>query len=106
MPFINKDIGSICPFCKEGELIKNPKTGKIFCNKKCWLAANNQKEPFKGDEYVNRDKKIEKIYNEKKDNIKWLNALNNTCLLVAHGKANKEDLIKTANWLYNLKPKK
>jgi hypothetical protein len=26
-----------CPKCHVGKMIRSPKTGKIFCDKKCWL---------------------------------------------------------------------
>ena len=29
--------GQQCADCKNGTYVKNPKTGKIFCDKKCWL---------------------------------------------------------------------
>ena len=29
--------GEKCPDCPDGKFVKNPKTGKIFCDKKCWL---------------------------------------------------------------------
>ena len=44
------------------------------------------------------------------DNIRWCNALNNACLLIAHG-AYKEgtespqgNIIRLANWIYKLEP--
>ncbi len=36
-PFLNKELGQLCPDCKEGTIVLNPKTGKKFCDKKCWL---------------------------------------------------------------------
>lgn len=51
-----------------------------------------------------KDSKIEKMFNEKQDNIKWLNALNNACLLVAHDKNNNKTLEELANELYKLQP--
>lgn len=29
--------GEHCPFCENGKMVKNPKTGKIFCSEKCFL---------------------------------------------------------------------
>jgi len=29
--------GQPCADCQDGKYVKNPKTGKIFCDKKCWL---------------------------------------------------------------------
>jgi len=31
--------GQLCPDCGQGKIIKNPKTGKLFCEKKCWLGT-------------------------------------------------------------------
>jgi len=28
--------GQPCPDCEQGKIIKNPKTGKLFCSAKCW----------------------------------------------------------------------
>lgn len=33
-----KMIGYHCNDCETGKYVKNPKTGKIFCDKKCWLS--------------------------------------------------------------------
>jgi len=60
--------------------------------------------PNGGSKLDQKEQRIEKMFDEKQDNIKWLNALNNAILLVANGKADKEDLVKTANWLYKLEP--
>lgn len=35
--YTTKVVGSKCPDCAEGRYVSNPKTGKIFCDKKCWL---------------------------------------------------------------------
>jgi len=29
--------GGKCPNCAMGHFVKNPKTGKLFCDQKCWL---------------------------------------------------------------------
>ena len=47
----------------------------------------------------------DKIRADKEDKIKWLNALNNACLLVANGKVEFKDLEAEANRLYQLGPK-
>ena len=68
-------------------------TGKPYssfaaCPNKCKQPGQyNQTNPtpaFDKSYKMIQDKKIEGMYNEKKDNIKWLNALNNATLLVAH----------------------
>ena len=30
--------GQPCSDCSDGKIVKNPKTNKLFCNKKCWLS--------------------------------------------------------------------
>lgn len=55
------------------------------------------------------DKKWERIREEKQDNIKWLNALNNACLVISHRDSRdfkehveyiKMDILDLANWIY------
>lgn len=29
--------GQVCPICNAGKIIRSPKSGKLFCDKKCWL---------------------------------------------------------------------
>lgn len=38
---MEKMIGHPCNDCETGKYVKNPKTGKIFCDKKCWLNGTN-----------------------------------------------------------------
>lgn len=33
--------GQECPDCK-GKYVKSPKTGKVFCENKCWTLKNDQ----------------------------------------------------------------
>ncbi len=43
------EIGKSCNFCETGTYILNPKTGKIFCDKKCFLKnkiENHEQPPF------------------------------------------------------------
>lgn len=35
--FPMKVIGATCTTCGVGKNVQNPKTGKVFCDKKCWL---------------------------------------------------------------------
>jgi hypothetical protein len=32
-----KVLGEVCPECGVGKIVKNPKTGSLFCDQKCWL---------------------------------------------------------------------
>ncbi len=56
-----------------------------------------------------RDIKVEKANGDVQDNIRWCNALNNSCLIVSHADKFKLEDTKTlieqlANWIYNLEP--
>jgi hypothetical protein len=73
---------AICEKCG-AKMVINPKTNKEFCEKKCWLGAENQ-GTFEKSYNIIKDAKIEGMYNEKKENIKWMNALNNASLLIAN----------------------
>jgi len=42
--------------------------------------------------------------NNVENNIRWCNAINNACLLVAHGKMEMNDLEALANRIYKLEP--
>lgn len=84
---MSNKTGKKCGKCG-ADVILNPNTGKEFCEKKCWLDNSTQK--FQSNNSFNKsydlikDSKIEKMFDEKQGNIKWLNALNNACLLVAN----------------------
>lgn len=41
MAYVEKIPGNTCNQCREGKYVKNPKTGKVFCDKKCWLNGSN-----------------------------------------------------------------
>lgn len=34
---VQKALGQVCPDCGKGKIVINPKTQKLFCDKKCWL---------------------------------------------------------------------
>ena len=36
--YAEKVEGAKCPDCPEGVFVKSPKTGKVFCDHKCWLS--------------------------------------------------------------------
>lgn len=101
-----KVAGQPCEFCG-AELVENPKTGKVFCSQKCWL-KNSQSQtpkvyPTKAQVFgqqldqEKRDGRIEKMFNEKQDNIALMNSKNNATLVMAQRQpANLDDLI--AEW--------
>ena len=37
MSYAEKVVGAVCASCHQGKYVRNPKTGKTFCDKKCWL---------------------------------------------------------------------
>lgn len=37
MTYPQKVVGQLCENCGVGHYVKNPKTGKVFCDEKCWL---------------------------------------------------------------------
>lgn len=101
---------------------KNPNTGKSF--KQTYVSdatgsRQNAEKVFSNDLSQNEqneaktseDKKWEKIRDEKNDNIKWLNALNNATLVISQYKESdpqkiKDQIENLANWFYSLEPKK
>ena len=65
----------------------------------------NDVVPFHSKTHKQEDtERIEGMFNEKQDNIKWLNALNNATLLAANGKIELTDLHDKAIEIYGLKP--
>jgi uncharacterized Zn finger protein (UPF0148 family) len=102
----SKIVGAVCQQCGKGKYVKSPKTGKIFCSEKCWLQQNDQFKPV-----PNRDEKIEQMYNDKKDNIRWQGAKNKG-VDIALGKMSdtrgddelQKEIEKWANFLYQLEP--
>jgi hypothetical protein len=68
-----KTVGSKCPNCADGKYVMNPKTQKVFCDKKCWLSPQEKQA-----EAVKQDHKEEK----KTENISWMNARNNATQIV------------------------
>lgn len=34
--------GQPCQNCQDGKYVRSPKTGKVFCDKKCWLVGQPQ----------------------------------------------------------------
>lgn len=41
---MEKIEGEKCQDCGVGKIIKNPKTGKLFCDQKCWLKNQPHQE--------------------------------------------------------------
>jgi len=46
--------GQPCPDCGQGTIVRNPKTQKLFCDKKCWL--NRTPENFQPAQSKNNNK--------------------------------------------------
>jgi len=63
MAYPVKKEGDICEKCG-GKYVKNPKTGKVFCENKCWLMGGDTTPKSKEVDW-------DKINSEKKENINW-----------------------------------
>jgi len=46
MAYEEKIVGATCGKCGNGKYVRNPKTGKVFCDKKCWLTGSNTNTPL------------------------------------------------------------
>lgn len=97
MAYSLNDVGKTCQFCHEGKLIKNPKTGKVFCEKKCWL-KNDPTTP---------EKKFEEELNKDNEDKKWedIGRKKTKCALavasITAGKdlSDPEEIIKLDTWV-------
>ncbi len=52
---VQKALGQPCPDCKEGTIVINPKTQKLFCDKKCWLPKTPVEPTVEQPEYTDKD---------------------------------------------------
>ncbi len=43
MAYKERIEGEKCTDCAEGKYVKSPKTGKIFCDQKCWTKDQSAK---------------------------------------------------------------
>ena len=92
MAYSDAGVGKQCSFCGQGTLIKNPKTGKIFCDQKCWLknqpqAQLRQQPPNQFVQNLQQQKEDERIkgfVKEKNEKISWLNAKRCAAQIVSH----------------------
>ena len=89
----------------------NPKGAGFFYT----ASLPNKEESFSADlDKTSVAMETEEKTDTVKDNIRWCNALNNACLLVAHkvlardteNLTTSELVEKTANWIYTLEPTK
>jgi len=39
-------VGAKCPDCNDGTFVRNPKTEKVFCDKKCFAKGQNPVQKF------------------------------------------------------------
>lgn len=75
-----------------------------------WKNANGGQMPARTQNVVNKsyeaikDKKIEEMFDAKQENIKWLNALNNACLLASTGKIEMDKIKYSAQKIYEMYP--
>lgn len=49
MAYEEKIVGATCGKCGNGKYVRNPKTGKVFCDKKCWLNGSDTKAPVQSE---------------------------------------------------------
>jgi hypothetical protein len=73
--------GEVCNDCGKGRYVKNPKTGKIFCDQKCWLTT--------------QEKQVDQVKQATSDkvrteNINWLNARTSAVQIVISQYNNKD----------------
>jgi len=45
MAYQMQNEGDLCNKCGKAKIVKNPKTGKTFCEDKCWLQGGEQSAP-------------------------------------------------------------
>lgn len=73
----NYDYGK-CKFCG-ANMVRNPKTGKVFCGDKCWLKNQQDNRQFNPrpnavEKFMDEDKKWADIRAEKREGMAWGNA--------------------------------
>jgi hypothetical protein len=114
--FIGLKAGSTCTITKrarinqetnkpyvEYELLYNGNKVELFKNGVNQQVAAKQATVNQATAQAQEDEKWQKIRDEKRDDIKWMNALNNACLLIAHGQSDKS-IQELANDIYRLEP--
>lgn len=85
--FAPKIEGETCHDCGQGKYIKNPKTGKIFCDQKCWLTPQEQKvESIKKEQLEERKSEGQQLGNAK------TNAVNIVIALYNKGEVKQEEI--------------
>lgn len=52
MVYEEKIEGQTCPAC-QGKYVKSPKTGKVFCENKCWLKGQETSQPAYAPKPIN-----------------------------------------------------
>ncbi|MCK9370810.1 hypothetical protein M0R04_12950 [Candidatus Dojkabacteria bacterium] len=80
--------------------VKNPKTGKIFCQNKCWLnGSGSQKIAPKPQGVANFDK----FNANRNEDIKEHMAIKLAFEAWVAGKIQKDDIKTTAQWIYTIR---
>lgn len=114
----------MCKFCG-AEMVKSPKTGKIFCSDKCWTKNEQKEGGFSGqvakagiaaDPYqkvmATKNEYIEKAQDRKDESMRILNAKNGaaeiTVALIEKGFVQPKDIEscfrKYADYIYAYEP--
>jgi len=78
--------------------------GKAYCSKKCWLNESQGMSHQVAQTGIKQaeDNKWKEIREEKREDIKWMNALNNATLLFCHNKTGIRKLQEVANDIYEM----
>lgn len=89
--FTEKDIGTLCPFCGKGRIIRY-KTGRIGCSEFCWKDTretatskfSQELDASRIEAMANQKREqIERLHDEKTENIARAVSLNNAVNFIA-----------------------
>lgn len=99
MTFQIKQVGGICDKCG-GKYVQSPKSGKVFCENKCWLTQTPVMVApavglVGGVQGVDQQR-IEKAMEKKRDGINSSVALNNAVDFASGCDMSVEDILKVA----------
>jgi len=79
--------GQTCSDCGQGKYVKNPKTGKIFCENKCWLNGGQQQTAPVSPKTAPSEPKIDNSVWESKDRLHAAQTALNCAANIFQGKS-------------------
>ena len=96
--------GQKCPDCNNALIVKNPKTGKLFCAERCWLNKGQNTDQQQAQQH---DTKVSAEVWEKKDRLSAAQTAINAAS-VSHKNAGNDELVieaavKYYNWMRQAK---